>query len=94
MTIRYTARNPIIINYSVVAPNTWEKAASAVAGVRKWMIKLRETSTGPFDIAFSSAPTTYMSNSGVGFSLDNCDLGDVYVRSATAGTVIEILYFG
>lgn len=94
MSLQYTARTPVIVNYTIVVANTWERAAVAVAGVRKWMIKVSEATSGPFDLAFKAAPTTYFSNSGVGFSLDNCDLGDVYVRSTVPGTVIEILYFG
>lgn len=94
MSLKYTARNPIIINYTIQAANVWEKAASQVAGVRKWMIKSNESTPNQFDLAFKAVPTTYFSNSGVGFSLDNCDLPDTYVRSATVGTIIDILYFG
>jgi hypothetical protein len=94
MSLKYTARNPIIINYTLTNANTWYKVASAVAGVRKWMIKVNESTSNPFDIDFTTTHTTIFSNSGIGFSLDNCDLPDTYCRSSVAGTIIEILYFG
>lgn len=90
----YTGRNPIILNTTLTNANTWYLVASAVKGVRKWMIKTKESTANAFDLGFSASPATIFTNSGVGFSLDNCDLPDVYVRSATAGTIIEILYFG
>lgn len=93
MTLRYTARTPVIINYTIQSTNTWEKAASKVAGVRKWMIKANENTNNPFNVAFTGSPSTSFSNSGVGFSMDDCDLPDVYVYG-TSGTIIEILYFG
>lgn len=94
MTLKYAARNPVIINYTLTLANTWYKVASAVAGTRKWIVKASETTPNAFDIDFTTAHTTYLSNSGVGFALDNCDLGDTYCRSTTAGTIIEILYLG
>ncbi len=90
----YTARNPLILNTTLTNANTWYKVADAVKGVRKWMIKTNESTPNAFDLAFVLSPTTVFSNSGIGFSLDNCDMPDVYARSATAGTIIEILYFG
>lgn len=90
----YCGRNPVILNVTLTNANTWYKVADAIAGVRRWMIKTNESTANAFDIAFKSAPVTFMSNSSVGFSLDNCDLPDTYCRSSTAGTVIEILIFG
>ena len=90
--VMYSAKSIIIINYTILVANTWELAASEVNGVRRWMIKASENTYNPFDLAFTSAPTTYMSTSGIGFSLDNVDLQPVYVRCATVGTIIEILY--
>lgn len=91
MTLPYRARAPIIINYTLTNANTWYLVSNAVKGVQKWMIKSREGTPNAFDIDFTTDHTTYMTNSGVGFSLDNCDMPDTYCRSTTAGTVIEIM---
>jgi len=86
---------PIILNYTIQNTDTWEEVTgTGVNGVRKWMIKLRENSANTFDIAFEdSAPSVHMSNSGVGLSMDNCDLPTVFIRG-TATDVVEILYWG
>ena len=89
----YVGRAPIIINYTITAANTWEQATAGLTGVRKWLIKSRESTYESFDFAFTSAPTTYMTNSGVGLAFDNCELPPIYVRSAEVGTVVEILYW-
>ncbi len=92
--VTYSAKTIIIINYTILAASTWELAASEVKGVRRWMIKAKESTFNAFDLAFSASPSTFITNSGVGFSLDNVDLPDVYVRSSIIGTIIEILYCG
>lgn len=97
MSLKYCARNPIIINYTLTDADTWYKVADAVKGVRKWMIKSSEDTPNPFKICFQANAddnTPAFSTIGPGFSLDNCDLSDLYARSSTAGTIVEILYFG
>lgn len=102
--MKYTSRAPIIINYTILANNTWEKAASGKQGVRKWLVKERDAtpsnasySQAGFDLDLSTAtsPThaTYVTSTGVGYSMDNCDLPDVWVRG-TAGKIIEVQYWG
>lgn len=88
----YTARSPIIINYTILAGSTWEKASSAIQGVRKWLVKARESTNNEFRMSFVAAPTTYVTNSGVGLAFDNCELPNIYVYG-TVGTVVEILYW-
>ena len=90
----YTGRNPIITNTTLTNANTWYQVAIANKGVRRWVIKTNEGTPNAFNIAFKDAQTIVLSNSGVGFSFDNCELPDVFCRSTIAGTVIEILYFG
>lgn len=98
MSLLYTSRNPIIINYTLEDADTWYKVASPVAGVRKWWIKTRVDATTddniPFDTAFKASPDTWWSNCGAGYVIDDCDLMNVWCRSSTAGAIIELLYFG
>lgn len=89
----YSAKQPTIVNFTIVDTNTWEKAFSEVKGVRKWMIKTRESTDNAFDLAFQDTPTHFMTNAGYGWSFDGCDLPDVWVRTATAGTVFELIYW-
>ena len=91
--IQYSAKVPTIINCTLTDANTWYAVNSEVKGVRKWFMKARESTDNSFDYDFTSAHTTYMSNSGSGVAFDGCDLPIAYCRSATAGTVIELLYW-
>ena len=93
MGFDYVGRAPIIINYELTLADTWYQVCSAIAGVRKWKLKAREDTDNSFDYDFTSAHTTYMTNSGSGASFDNCELPDIYCKSSTAGTVIEIEYW-
>lgn len=84
---------PIIQQYTIAQSNTWESAFSAVAGVRKWLLKLDSASSNTFRFAFVSSPTTnYMTNSGVGIYFDSADLPNIYIYG-TANDKIELLYF-
>ncbi len=98
MTLGYTSRNPIIINFTLTLADTWYQVASPVAGVRKWWIKTRvDASTSDniaFDTAFKDVPSSWWSNCGAGFVIDDCDLMNVWCRSSTAGAIIELMYFG
>jgi hypothetical protein len=91
----YSAKAPTIINQTLILANTWYKVASAVKGVRKWMIKASESTYNAFDVDMTTQDTplhaTYLTNSGTGLSMDGCDMPDIYCRSDSAGTVIEIL---
>ena len=91
----YSAKVPTIVNYTITSASTWQKAldASSIKGVRKWFIKAKNSTDNSFELAFTSAPTTFLTSDGAGFSFDNCDLQDVYVRSSTVNTVIEIIYW-
>jgi hypothetical protein len=91
--INYSAKTPTIINYTLTNSNTWYKVVSEIKGVRKWFMKAKEDTDNSFDYDFTSTHATIMTNSGSGVSFDGCDLPDVYCRSATAGTVIEICYW-
>lgn len=88
----YSAKAPIISRYTIQATNTWEQAFSAVAGVRKWLIKLDNADTGPIRIHLG-VEANYITDSGNGFSFDGCDLPDVYVYG-TQDEVVELLYWG
>lgn len=81
---------PIIINYTLTDANTWYAINSAYPGARRWKLKTKESTPNAFDYDFTTSHSTFMSNSGVGISQDNCDLPIIYVRSATAGTVMEL----
>ena len=82
---------PEIVNTTLTLADTWYAVNSAaMPGVRRWKLKTRESTANTFDYDFTSAHSTYMTNSGVGISEDNCDLPIVYARSATAGTIMEL----
>jgi len=81
---------PIIINYTLTNANTWYAINSATPGVRRWVLKARESTYNAFDYDYTSTHTTHMTNSGIGISRDNCDLPIIYARSADAGTVLEL----
>lgn len=89
----YVGKAPIIINYTLTVANTWYNVASAIKGVRKWFMKAKESTDNSFDYTFDSTYATFLTNGGQGVSFDNCELPDIYTRSATAGTVIEICYW-
>lgn len=89
----YVGRAPVIVNYTLTNANTWYKIASAVKGVRKWRMKARESTDNSFDYDYTTTHTTYLTNSGTGVDFDNCELPDVWCRSATAGTVVELEYW-
>ena len=94
MSLSYVARAPIILNYTIVAVNTWELiTGTGVKGVRKWFLKTRDNTDNAFDMAFKAAPTTYLTSDGSGFTFDDTALPAVYVRTSTAGTVFELAYF-
>ncbi len=87
---------PIVINYTISATDTWEQVTGTpVAGPRKWLIKARESTFNQFDLAFEdTAPSAHLTSDGSGFSWDNCDLPPVFVRTSTAGTTFELIYWG
>ena len=87
-----SARAPIIVNYTITAGATWEKALSAIGAVRKWFMKPRETTDDAYDYAFKDNPTEFMTNGGSGTAFDGCEIPDIFVRG-TVGSVIEILYW-
>lgn len=92
--IRYSAKVPTIINYTIVATDTWELiTGTPVSGIRRWFIKTRDSTDNSFDMAFTSNPSTWLSSDGSGFVFDECDLPTVYVRTSTAGTIFEINYW-
>jgi len=93
MSFEYASRSPIIVNYTLTDANTWYNVIAAISGVRKWFMKARESTDNSFDYDFTSTHLTHMTNSGSGVSFDGCVLPDVYCRSATAGTVIELIYW-
>lgn len=89
----YVGRSPIIINHTITVANVWQQASSAIKGVRKFMIKARETTDNSFDWAFKDNPTEWMSNGGQGVAFDGCEMPDFWVRSSTINTIIEICYW-
>ena len=91
--MNYSANAPIIINYTLTVANTWYKVSSEVKGVRKWFLKARESTDNSFDYDFTSAHSTYLTNGGQGVAFDGCTLKDVYCRSSTAGTIMELIYW-
>lgn len=63
-------------------------------------MKARESTDNSFDYCYNPAvspnttpPTYYMTNGGQGVNFDGCSLPEIWVRSATAGTVIELEYW-
>ncbi len=95
----YTAKTPIVTNTTLTNANTWYQVASAISSIRKWRMKARESTDNSFDYVFnplanpnSTPPSVYMTNSGPGVNFDGCSLPELCVRSATAGTVIELEY--
>lgn len=89
----YSSKAPIIINYTLTTANTWYKVTSAVRGVRKWFLKTEENTDNSFSYDFTSAHSTVMTNGGQGVSFDGCDLPDVWCKSSTAGTKVELIYW-
>jgi hypothetical protein len=87
----YSGKNPVIVRYTISGAD-WQQAFSAVAGVRRWVLKLDESSENSFDYRFKSSGD-HMTNSGIGISRDNCDLPDIYVRG-TDSDVLELEYWG
>ena len=94
MSLTYSAKIPIIVNYTLTLANTWYAINSAVAGVRHWTLKSAEDTGNAFDYDYTSAHTTYMTNSGIGISRANCDLPVIYARSSVASTKLELEYWG
>jgi len=93
MAFQNVGRKPIIINYTISSTGAWEKAASQQRGSRKWFIKTRESTSNAFDLAFVAAPSAHMTSDGSGFTFDFSAMPDVYVKTSTAGTIFEIVYF-
>ena len=91
--MNYTAKTPTIVNYTLTLSNTWYQIISENKAIRRWRMKAREATDNSFDFDFTSAHTTYMTNSGAGASYEGCALPDIYSRSATAGTIIELEYW-
>ena len=91
--MEYAAKVSTIINYTLTNANTWYKVTSAVKGVQKWFMKARESTDNSFDYDFTTTHSTYLTNGGQGVSFDKCALPDTYCRSATANTVIELIYW-
>lgn len=90
----YTAKVGKITVFEITQVNTWQKAISGSSGIRKWFIKARDNTDNAFDVAFIASPEdNHLTTDGSGFQFDDCALPDVYVRSATINTKIEILTF-
>ena len=89
----YKAKVGIIINATITAAATWQKIASKDTTIRRWFIKAKNSTDNSFDLAFTTAPSTFLTTDGSGFAFDECSLPDIYVRSSTINTVIEILTF-
>ncbi len=93
--MEYSAKVVKILNYTIQSIDTWEKIpGTPIAGVRKWFIKTANDTDNAFDLAFESSPSTYLTSDGSGFTFDQCDLPDIYVRTSFAGTKFEICYWG
>ncbi|MCK9370611.1 hypothetical protein M0R04_11935 [Candidatus Dojkabacteria bacterium] len=94
----YTAKVPHIINYTLTDANTWYLISSTIdaptrSTLRRWRMKARENTDNSFDYDYTSGHSTYMTNGGQGVNFDNCAMPDIYCRSSTAGTVIELEYW-
>ena len=90
----YTAKTPTIINYTLTNANAWYQVASSNSSIRKWRLKAKESTDNSFDYDFTSTHLTFMTNGGQGVNYDGCSLPDVWCRSQTAGTIIELEYWG
>lgn len=92
--MEYSSKVGNITASTIAAANTWQKIASESKAMRKWFIKARRSTDNSFDLAFVAVPgDDYLTTDGPGFTFDNTSLPDIYVRSATVNTVIEILTF-
>jgi len=89
----YVGRAPVIINYTITAVNTWERVTPEIKGIRKWFIRAANDTDNAFRLAFTAAPTTYLTSDGSGFTFDGCALPDVYVYCSTASTKFELIYW-
>ena len=92
--MEYSAKKITIINYTLTDANAWYQVASRNNAIRRWFMKAKDSTDNSFDYDFDNTNhTTFMTNSGQGVAFDNVALPDAYCRSATAGTVIELIYF-
>ena len=95
-----------IVNYDVVAAETWEQALSistafeneaTASAVEKFFIRMREDDTIDnlgFDYNFSSiSPSTYLTNTGAGAAFNGVALKNIFIRARSADAVLEIIYF-
>ena len=89
--LQNVGRVPTIINYTIAVADTWEQVHTAKPGSRKWFIKARNSTDNAFDIAFEDSPSTHITTDGTGINSDFCEAPDIYVRSPTVGTILEIL---
>ena len=89
----YKAKVGTIINGTIAATGTWQKIASKDTTIRRWFIKAKNSTDNSFDLAFEDNPSTFLTTDGSGFAFDECSLPNVWVRSDTKSTVIEILTF-
>ena len=92
MALDYISKNRTIINYSITATDSWEQAASEDKAVRGWFIKAKNDTDNSFQLAFSDNPSTFLTSDGSGFRFDEESLPNVWVRTQTSGTIIEIYH--
>jgi len=81
---------PLILNYTILAANTWELAFDLrnYDKIKTWKIKARETTDNAFDYAYTASPTAHISNNGAGIT-ENTPVKLIYVRSASVSTIME-----
>lgn len=97
----YTTKVISIVNYQIIAAETWEQALNisnvvSPTSIRKWWVKSRENDDiiTSFDYNFkSNTPSAYGTNGGQGFAMDGSALSNLWVRARNAATVIEIVFF-
>jgi hypothetical protein len=93
MALDYVGRAPIIINKTLTLANTWYQVTAEIRGPRKWFLKAQEATDNSFDLAFADEQTEILTNSGIGWAFDGCEIPNIWCRSSTAGTVIELCYW-
>jgi len=103
---QYVSKTPKIYVTELTVADTWYEvlAASRCTAIRGYKIKARYDGTSApsaFDISFTENPNTnttgagdgYYSNTGVGSGDESSPANGIYSRSATAGTIIEVIAY-
>lgn len=96
----YSAKVPTQALTTLTIANTWYKICDANTAIRNWDFKAQEATDNDYDFVYNPSvdpnvtpPTNYGSNSGGGKGYANCALPEIWCRSATAGTIIELEYW-